>query len=50
MVTRAEYSSTVGYRDKARYREDMYAWRNWLNKNKCKLTQYYIDSAMLRMH
>jgi hypothetical protein len=48
IVTRAEYSSTVGYRDKAKYREDMDAWRNWLNKNKCKLTQHYIDSAMVR--
>ena len=48
IVTRAEYSSTVGYRDKTKYKEDMNAWRNWLNKNKCKLTQHYIDSATAR--
>ena len=45
IVTRAEYSSTVGYRDKDKYNEDMKAWGKWLKENKCKLTIKYIDST-----
>ena len=44
--TRAEYSSTFGYRNDQYYKEDMKAWEGWLNKNKCKLTRSYVDSAL----
>ena len=49
IITRAEYSSTFGYRDKVKYKEDITAWEKWLNKNKCKLTQRNIDSAMAQV-
>ena len=47
--SRAEYSSTVGYRNKRFYKEDMKAWRTWLNKNRCRLTKQYIDSALAKV-
>ena len=43
--SKAGYSSTVGYRNKDDYKKDMEAWRGWFKKNRCKLTDQYIDSA-----
>ena len=47
--TRAEYSSTFGYRNNKYYKEDMKGWENWLANNKCKLTKMYIDSALSKL-
>jgi hypothetical protein len=47
--TRAEYSSTVGYRNAQFYKEDMKTWRVWLDTNKCKLTRHYIDSTLAKV-
>jgi hypothetical protein len=48
VATRAEYSSTLGYKNEEFYKEDMTAWMHWLNKNKCKLTTTYVDSTMAK--
>jgi hypothetical protein len=44
--SRAEYSHTFGYRNEQYYREDMQAWRKWLDQNRCKLTTAYIDTVL----
>ncbi len=46
IITNADYSSTIGYKDKEIYKKDYKAWKLWLVKNKCKLTNSYIDIAM----
>jgi hypothetical protein len=43
--SKADYSSTFGYRNKSDYKNDMEHWGKWYKKNNCKLTQQYIDSA-----
>ncbi len=35
IMTRADYSSTIGYQNKSDYRHDRKVWKEWLNKNKC---------------
>lgn len=44
--TKADYSSTMGYSNKDDYRADIRLWRKWLNKNKCQLTQSFVDSII----
>ena len=44
--SRAEYSSTFGYRNDQYYKEDMKAWEELFNKNNCKLKRSYVDSAL----
>lgn len=46
IMTKADYSSTIGYRSKEDYIKDMKLWNDWLKKNKCKLTERYVDSCM----
>jgi predicted transposase YbfD/YdcC len=43
--SRADYSSTFGYRNRSNYKEDMKRWKRWYKKNNCWLTDRYIDSA-----
>ena len=43
--SKADYSSTFGYRNKTDYKSDMKQWQKWYKKNQCKLTEQYIDSA-----
>ena len=43
--SKADYSSTFGYRNRASYKKDMRQWKRWYRKNSCKLTDQYIDSA-----
>jgi hypothetical protein len=46
IMTKADYSSTMGYTSKEDYIRDMKLWSEWLKKNKCKLTVRYVDSCM----
>lgn len=46
--SKADYSSTFGYRNRADYKEDMRLWKKWYRRNRCKLTDQYIDSAIAR--
>ncbi len=48
IVTRAEYSSTVGYMNKQYYKEDMRKWRLWLKHNKCQFNTAMADSLLHR--
>ncbi|MFT3824223.1 MAG: hypothetical protein QM731_09895 [Chitinophagaceae bacterium] len=43
--SRAGYSSTMGYINKKEYKEDIKNWKNWYKKNKCKLTDTFVDSV-----
>ncbi|WP_116789340.1 hypothetical protein [Flavobacterium psychrotrophum] len=36
IMTHADYSSTLGYKNRKDYKEDMALWKKWLEKNKCK--------------
>lgn len=38
IMTKADYSSTIGYSNKADYNDDMKLWKKWLKDNRC-LTQ-----------
>jgi hypothetical protein len=44
--SRSDYSSTMGYRNKKFYGEDMKKWKNWLSENKCWYTTAIADSVM----
>jgi hypothetical protein len=35
IMSRADYSETLGYRNKEDYNNDMKLWKEWLEKNKC---------------
>ncbi len=53
IVSRADISSTLGYRNHAAYSADMAAWKKWLRQNKCGYTQAKTvlnidDSAVVR--
>lgn len=43
--SKANYSSTVGYKNKKDFEENMRDWKDWFNINKSKLTDSYIDSC-----
>ncbi|GGB17617.1 hypothetical protein GCM10011511_46770 [Puia dinghuensis] len=45
-LPRAEYSSTVGYRDKSVYEEDVKKLKAWLRNNKCSYTKKTCDSIL----
>ena len=53
IVSSADISSTLGYRNHADYSADMAAWRKWLRQNKCGYAQAKTvlnidDSAVVR--
>lgn len=50
IVTRADYSSTIGYHTKEDFWKDIKSWKKWLQRNKCKLTQDYVDSVMSKTY
>lgn len=35
IMTLAEYSDTIGFKNAADYNHDMKVWREWLDKNRC---------------
>lgn len=37
IMTKADYSSTIGYADQEDYNHDMDLWKRWLKKNRCSL-------------
>jgi len=47
--SKADYSSTFGYRDKADYKNDMKQWKKWYKENQCKITNEYVDSVYKRV-
>lgn len=47
--TKAGYSSTIGYSNKEDYKMDFQHWEKWYKKNKCILTDHYIDSMYKRV-
>ncbi|MDH7463873.1 hypothetical protein QEG73_21405 [Chitinophagaceae bacterium 26-R-25] len=46
---KAGYSSTIGYSSKEDYKKNIQEWKEWYKKNKCKLTDHYIDSVYKRV-
>ena len=46
-LPRADYSSTLGYRNKRYYSEDMKKIHEWLKNNKCGFTKAKADSILL---
>jgi len=46
--SKAGFSSTFGYASKTEYDNDLKDWRDWYEKNRCNLTDRYIDSAFTR--
>jgi len=46
IMTKSDYSSTIGYKDKKDYDDDIKKWNIWLAKYKCKLTSQYVDSCL----
>ena len=47
--SKADYSSTIGYRKKSEYKSDLKKWKKWYRENQCKLTGYYVDSVYKRV-
>jgi|688.fasta_scaffold261474_1 hypothetical protein len=47
--SKADYSSTFGYRDKTDYKNDMKQWKKWYKENQCKITEQYVDSVYKRV-
>jgi len=45
-LPRADYSSTVGYRDRVKYEEDINTLNAWLKKEKCAFTKKESDSLL----
>lgn len=35
IMSKADYSETLGYRNKEDYTNDMKSWKEWLERNKC---------------
>lgn len=35
IMTRADYSSTIGYSNEADYKHDIKVWKQWLKENSC---------------
>jgi len=44
--SRAEYSSTMGYRNKKYYQQDIHVWKRRLRDNQCTYTLAKADSIM----
>lgn len=42
--SKADYSTTIGYKSKEDFLNDRRKWKKWFGKNKSKLTNKYIDS------
>jgi len=42
--SKADYSSTFGYQKREDFKNDMALWKKWYKKNKCLLTEKYVDS------
>jgi hypothetical protein len=49
ILPRADYSSTIGYRDKSKFEDDIVTLNVWLKNNKCQFTKIKSDS-LLRAH
>ena len=45
-LPRADYSSTIGYRDRLVYEEDVKKLKTWLKNNKCTYTKKTCDSIL----
>lgn len=45
IMTKADYSSTLGYTNQKEYVEDMELWKEWLEKNKCKSNSLNINTS-----
>lgn len=41
----AEIMDWLSYRSKADYKKDIRRWSEWYDKNKCRITLGYVDSA-----
>ena len=46
ITSRSDYTSTLGYRDREIYKDDLKKYREWLKNNRCKFTNYKADSIM----
>jgi hypothetical protein len=45
-LPRAEYSSTIGYRDEFKYEQDINTLNDWLKKNRCHFSMKLRDSLL----